>query len=78
MEKEEIMKTVKEAINVELGQYKVAKETHYIDHLWIKEMREWTGSIRSEFWKIIVRTVIKAIIFIILIGFGVWGIKQYK
>ena len=76
MEKEKIIVAVQEAIAKELGQYKVNKEIHYLDHLWIKEMREWTDSIKSEFWKTVVRTIIRTIIIFMLIGFGIWGIKQ--
>ncbi|MBI3582377.1 MAG: hypothetical protein HY096_00320 [Nitrospinae bacterium] len=76
MEKDEIIVAVQEAIQRELGQYKVNKEVHYLDHLWIKEMREWTDSIKSEFWKTIVRTIIRAIIFLTILGFGIWGVKQ--
>ena len=39
-------------------------------------MREWTESIKSEFWKTVVRTIIRTIIIFMLIGFGIWGIKQ--
>ena len=76
MEKEEIIIAVQEAITKELGQYKVNKEIHYLDHLWIKEMREWMDSIKSEFWKTVVRTIIRTIIIFMLIGFGIWGVKQ--
>ena len=38
---------VNNAINKELGQYKVPKEQHYQDHLWLKDFRDIIDSIKT-------------------------------
>lgn len=76
MDKDEITAAVREAIEQEFGHMKIDTEIHYKQHLWIKDMMEWTESIKSELWKTIVRTAVKTIIFLLFVGFGIWGAKN--
>jgi len=46
-----IGRAVKGAIEKELGAYKVPKEQHYKDHLFLSDLRTWYEDIRSSFWK---------------------------
>ena len=70
--REEIRFDVKEAIHVELGAYKVPKEQHYKDHIWIDEMRAWHGQIRNSILKSVVGVIITALAGLLLFGFIFW------
>lgn len=69
---ETINKAVASAIERELGQYKVPKEQHYQDHIFLTDLRKWMENIRSSFWKSLVSTLVPAILLILLLGFVVW------
>lgn len=64
----EIKEAIKEAIQQELGSYKMPKEKHYVDHLWIDDQREWQVKIRSWSVKTIIATIITAVAYVIYIG----------
>lgn len=68
-----IKEAIKDAIHVELGQYKVDKEQHYKDHIFLNDLREWSGSIKSTFWKTLVRFFVSGMVLLTLLGFIVWG-----
>lgn len=68
-----IQKAVKDAVKTELGAYKVEKEQHYIDHLFLKELREWYTGIRNATLKTVVGTVIMAFFVLLLLGFIAWA-----
>lgn len=63
---------VKAAITAELGQYKVPKEQHYKDHLFLTEFREWTTNLKSSFWKSLVATIVPALLLLLVLGFIAW------
>jgi len=68
---------VKNAIAAELGQYKVPKEQHYKDHLFLTDLRKWMDDIRSSFWKSLVATVVPAFLILLALGFIAWvGFKS--
>lgn len=67
-----IQKSVQDAIKTELGAYKVDKEQHYVDHLFLKEIREWYTGIRNATLKTIVGAVLMAFLFLLLLGFIAW------
>jgi len=69
----EIKKTIEDAIQAELGAYKVPKETHYQDHLWINEIRDWTGTIKSSAIRSVVTAVVGGTLFLLILGFVLWG-----
>ena len=76
MSDEEITSTIEravhDAIKTELGSYKVDKEQHYQDHIWLKELREWYGDIRRSFWKSLVGLLVTGLIVLMLFGFILW------
>ena len=67
-----ISRTVKVSIEAELGQYKVPKEQHYKDHIFLTELREWIDDIKSSFWKSLVTSVVTALLLLLVIGFVAW------
>jgi len=75
---EELKKVVKEAIHAELSLYKVDKEQHYQDHLFLRDLREWYDDIRSSFWKSIVGALVMAFLGLLLLGFIFWGKANFK
>jgi len=81
-EKEEIANQVSVsiamAIQKELGSYKVDKEQHYQDHIWLKDFREWSATLKSSIWKTIIDAFIKVLLFLLLAGIIFWGKKQIK
>lgn len=60
-------------ITQELGQYKVPKEQHYQDHLWINQMITWQNNIKSSIWKSIMSILVAAIFMLMVWGFIMWG-----
>lgn len=64
----EIKEAIKEAIQTELGSYKMPKEQHYVDHIWISEQREWQVKVKSWSVKSIVATIITAVAYVIYVG----------
>ncbi|MBI5599212.1 MAG: hypothetical protein HY890_05675 [Deltaproteobacteria bacterium] len=72
-EKEEIRATIAEAVaaavHAELGEYKIPKEQHYLDHNWLKEWREWQGQVRNSVIKSVVTLVLGAVAALLFYGF---------
>ncbi len=75
---EELKKVVKDAIHEELGIYRVDKEQHYKDHLFLRDLREWYDDIRSSFWKSVVGAFVMALLGLLLLGFIFWGKVSFK
>ena len=75
---EELKKVVREAIHEELGTYKVDKEQHYQDHLFLRDLREWYNDIKSSFWKSLVGALVMAFLSLLLLGFIFWGKANFK
>ncbi len=73
MTAEEIKITIKDAIHTELGHYKVDKEQHYKDHIFLNDLRDWTGNIKSTFWRSLVKVFVSGVVLLTLLGFLVWG-----
>lgn len=71
--KETIKAAVVEALKEEIKPFYIERETHYQDHLFIKELREWLDSIKSTAWKTIAKIVITGIIGLLILGFIFWG-----
>ncbi len=70
---QEIRQDIKSAIETELGAYKIPKEQHYQDHLWLKDWRDWQNNIKNSVWKSIVGIAIMAISALLLYGFIFFG-----
>ncbi|MFZ3071897.1 MAG: hypothetical protein WA162_01495 [Thermodesulfobacteriota bacterium] len=60
--RQSIRDDIKEAVHENLGAYKVPKEQHYLDHLFITELREWQSTVKS--------TTLKAVIGVVVVAFG--------
>lgn len=75
---EELKKVVKESIHAELSLYKVDKEQHYQDHLFLRDLRAWYDDIKSSFWKSIVGALVMAFLGLLLLGFIFWGKANFK
>ena len=76
-EREEISDIVAMAVAVavekELGAYKVPKEQHYKDHLWINQMLDWQDTIKSSLVRSTVGIIIAGAFGLMLFGFIFWG-----
>lgn len=72
-EKEEfrlaIQTDIKEAIHENLGAYKIPKEQHYIDHLFISDLREWQSSVKNTAMKAIIGAIVVAVGSLLFWGF---------
>lgn len=68
-----IEKAVQDAIKTELGAYKVDKEQHYQDHLWLKELRVWFQEMQKSFWKSLVGIILLGIFTLLILGFIFWA-----
>lgn len=64
----EIKEAIKEAIQQELGSYKMPKEKHYIHHVWVDDQIEWQVKVRSWSVKTIIATIITAVAYVIYVG----------
>lgn len=78
MTSEDIQTTIKEAIHSELGHYRVDKEQHFKDHIFLNDLREWTGNIKSTFWRSLVKVFVSGLVLLTLIGFVVWGESHFR
>lgn len=61
------------AVEKELGQYKVPKEQHYQQHLWIKDMMDWSDTIKNSAIKSVVGVIVVGVLGIMMLGFIFWG-----
>lgn len=73
MTPEEIRETIKTALHEELGPYRVDKEQHYKDHLFLDGLRKWMGTLKSTFWSSLVKMLVAGLVFLALLGFVVWS-----
>lgn len=71
--KEIIKAAVVEALQEEIKPFYIERETHYQDHLFIKEAREWLDNIKSTMWKTIAKAVVAGLIGLLILGFIFWG-----
>ena len=60
--RQSIRDDIKEAVHENLGAYKIPKEQHYVDHLFISEWREWQTTLKS--------TILKTVVGIVIVAFG--------
>lgn len=68
-DKDEIENILKQGIEAALGPYKVDKEQHYQDHLFLRELREWTNTIKITSIKFVVKAILGAVFILVAIGF---------
>lgn len=76
-EREEISEIVATAVAIavekELGAYKVPKEQHYQDHLWINQMVTWQNNFKSSIWRSIANIIVATCFGLLVLGFIMWG-----
>ncbi|MDI6788445.1 MAG: hypothetical protein QME51_08750 [Planctomycetota bacterium] len=72
-EKDFLQKTIEDSISksirAELGAYKIPKEQHYLDHLFISEWREWQATTKSTAWKAVIGIMATGVSFLLYYGF---------
>ena len=67
--RQSIRDDIKEAVHENLGAYKIPKEQHYLDHLFITEWREWQSTIKSTTLKAVVGVAVVALGTLLFYGF---------
>lgn len=63
---------VDDSIERQLSAYKMPKEDHYRDHLWISDLKKWQSDIRSASIKAVVGMILAGLGFLVFVGFVVW------
>lgn len=76
MEKEELKDAIKEVLHAEIKPFYIEREMHYQDHQFIKEVREFIGSIKSTTSRTVVGIVVTALIGLVVLGFILWSKKH--
>ena len=74
--KREIREDIRIAVHENLGAYKIPKEQHYIDHEWIKGLREWQDTTTSTIWKTALAIIMSGVATLLVYGFILWGKKN--
>ena len=64
------------SLRAELETFHVDRETHYQDHQFLKELREWVGSIKSTTIRTVVAAIVLAVVGLLIGGFILWGKKN--
>lgn len=77
-DKEIIKEAIRELLEEENKSFFVERESHYQDHLFIKDMRDWCEGIKSTFWKTTAKAVVMGIIGLLILGFIFWGKGHLK
>lgn len=79
MTEEEItdLKTlVKEAINEEVHEFWVERETHYKHHEFIESWIKWTDRVSNAAVQTLIKSVIIFFLGLLAIGFAIFGFKK--
>ena len=66
-------KAASDTIELELGQYKIPKEQHYQDHLWISKMLRIQETVQSSILKGIISIVVVGLAAVMILGLITWG-----
>ncbi|VAW37784.1 hypothetical protein MNBD_DELTA02-719 [hydrothermal vent metagenome] len=61
--------SVVSAVRAELGAYKIPREEHYLDHVWLSDWRRWQASVKSSVLKSIIGIAITALSVLVFYGF---------
>lgn len=67
-----VSETVSRSIEDKLGQFFVEREQHYLDHNFVKEVREGAERIKGTACKAVTNTLISAAFIL-----GLWGIIHF-
>ena len=69
----EMRAVIRSSIQEELGAYKVPKEQHYQDHVWILDLRTWQKQTRTIITKLIIGGIVSILFALFLYGFIYFG-----
>jgi len=61
--------SVGSAVRAELGAYKIPKEEHYLDHMWLADWRKWQRTVKSSVLKSFIGIAITALGVLVFYGF---------
>ena len=75
MTPKDIKDAVEAGIESKLGDFFIDRETHYQDHMFLKDLREWFNDIKSTVIKTVIRMIIFCGLGLMIAGFAVWKIK---
>ena len=78
MDKEEVKDAVKEAIKEERKSFHIDSELHYNHHQFLIRLMKWFKSVSDWTGKIIIGTIVSAIIALIVLGIIAWGKSAFK
>lgn len=71
--KEVIDKAVRDSVSTvvqaELGAYKIPREEHYLDHIWLADWRRWQTTVKSSVLKSVIGIAITALGVLVFYGF---------
>ncbi|MEP9411525.1 MAG: hypothetical protein HRF42_08980 [Candidatus Brocadia sp.] len=67
MDIDQLKAVIKEALDERIKEFYIDRETHYQDHQFIKELRDWTESIKSTTIKTVVGLFVAALIGLLLL-----------
>ena len=76
--KQIINEAVAAAVKNELGDYKIPKEDHYKQHLFLADLMKFANKTRSMVWGFVVRAAVTGIIVLIVFGFIFWGHREFN
>ena len=62
MDHESVKKAVAEAMQEQMKDFYIDRETHYQDHEFIKDLREWSKGFKTAFWGKIASAIAYALI----------------
>jgi len=65
--------SVKASVKAELGDYKIPKEDHYLDHMWLADWRRWQATVKNSALKAVITMMVLAIGTLAVGGFLVFG-----
>lgn len=69
--------SVSTVVRAELGAYKIPREEHYLDHVWLNDWRSWQATVKSSVLKSVIGIAITALGVLVFYGFlFVGGGKQ--
>lgn len=69
MDKEAIKEAVKEALHDEVSAFYVDRETHYLQHVWLKDLINYCENAKSIIGKTIISILVGGAITLMVAGF---------
>lgn len=73
-----VNKAVRESVDKALGTYQIPKQTHYEQHRWIERMMDYSDRVTNVALKTIVISIVGIFISFLILGFIVWGSRNFK